>query len=168
MAGARLHAPAEVETEASAGVSSTPDAAAERSASRWANLREIAPALAVWVVGAVLSAWFTLRVSEWVVMTDELQHVKLAASIADTLDPRPRIHGDPIGAYALLYPLLIAPLVGAFDMPTAFKAIHLAGSVAMASTAVPAYLLARAVVRWRPAALFVAALTVTVPWMAMG
>ena len=125
------------------------------------------PLVAIVALGTLFSAYFTRQVTEWGLMTDELQHVKLAVSFADTLDPRPVVRGTGLGAYSQLYPILIAPLVGLFDMPTAFRAIHLFNSLLMASAAIPAYLLARQVVRWSPAALLVAALTVAVPWIGM-
>lgn len=125
------------------------------------------PLWLIFLAGAAFAARYSLRVTEWAVMTDELQHVKLGVSVADTLNPLPRIHGAPIGAYGQLYPLLTAPAYALFDMPTAFRVIHGLNAVIMASTAIPAYMLARRVVDWRPAAWLVAALTVVVPWMAM-
>jgi hypothetical protein len=126
------------------------------------------PLVAIVVGGFAFSAYFTSRMTEWLVMTDELQHVKLGVSIAQTLNPLPIIRGAPSGAYAQLYPLLTAPLYGLLDMPTAFRAVHVLNSLIMASTAIPAYLLTREVSRWRPAAWIVAALTVVVPWMSLG
>ena len=73
----------------------------------------------------VYLARHTGRVSEWFVMTDELQNAKLAVGIATTFSPIPHIHGEYFGALSVLYPLVTAPLYGLFAMPEAFRAVHL-------------------------------------------
>ena len=125
------------------------------------------PLIAIVLGGFALTAWFTVKVNGWALMTDELQHVKLAQSIADTLNPLPRIRGEHIGAYGQLYPLLTAPAYGLFSMPVAFKVVHVLNALIMASTAIPAYLLTRSVTGSRPLAWVVAALAVAIPWMGM-
>lgn len=120
------------------------------------------------LAGTAFSAYYTLQVTGWTVMTDELQVLRLGVSVAQTLNPLPRIRGESIGAYSQLYPIASAPAYALFSMPTAFKVVHFLNSLFMASAAIPAYLLTRKVVVWRPAALVVAATTVLVPWMAMG
>jgi len=124
--------------------------------------------VAIFVAGFALTAWYTRQVPQWVVMSDELQYSKLALNIAETLSPVPVIRGEYTGSLSQLYPLLTAPFYGLFDMPGAFRAVHVANAAIMASTAIPAYLLGREVTGDRRASLLVAALSVTVPWMAMG
>jgi len=115
-------------------------------------------------VSAVLAVWFSGRIQDWSVMTDELLYAKLATSIAETGSPLPSVHGTAIGVYNQLYPLLLAPLYGTLSPPDAFRAAHVLNAFVMASAAFPAYLLARQVVG-RAWSLTVAALTIVVPWM---
>lgn len=115
----------------------------------------------------VYLARHTGRVNEWFVMTDELQNAKLAVGMATTFSPVPRIHGEYFGALSVLYPLVTAPFYGVLAMPDAFRAVHFLNAALMASAAVPAYLLTRAIVSSPAAARLVAALTVLVPWAAM-
>ena len=96
-------------------------------------------------VSAVLAIWFSGRIRDWSVMTDELLYAKLATSIADTGSPLPRVHGTSIEVYNQLYPLLIAPLYGALSPPEAFRAAHVLNAVVMASAVFPVYLLGRQV-----------------------
>jgi hypothetical protein len=123
--------------------------------------------LLITTAGFLFTAYFTIKVTQWVVMTDELQYEKLAISAGNTLSPIPSIRGHYIVSLAQLYPLLTAPVYQLFGMPTAFRVVHGLNAAIMASTAIPAYLLAREVVRSRWAAYLVAALTVAVPWMTM-
>ena len=67
--------------------------------------------------------------------------------------------------YSLLYPILIAPVMEAFDLPAAIRIAHGLNALLFASAAIPAYLLTRWVLASRAAALAVAALTVFVPWL---
>ena len=104
----------------------------------------------VLVVGTIVLVWalilghYAAKVSEWLVMTDELQYVKLALGITQTGNPLPTLRGEPYGAYNQLYPLVISPVLGLLDMPDAFRGVHRLNGLLMASTAIPAYLLARA------------------------
>ena len=113
-----------------------------------------------------LLALYAARIEHWFVMTDELLYVKLATAIGTSFSPVPVVHGEPVAVLNQLYPLLIAPLFGALDVPTAFRVAHVLNAFVMASAAVPAYLLAREVVP-RVWAHVVAALSVAVPWMAL-
>ncbi len=123
--------------------------------------------LAVWGgVAAWLAADFSGRVRDWAVMTDEMLYTKLAVSVADTGSPVPRVHDHVVGVLNQLYPLLIAPFFAGFDFPTAFHAAHVFNAPLMASACIPAYLIARQLVG-RPAALAVALLSVTVPWIVL-
>jgi hypothetical protein len=123
--------------------------------------------LLITMAGFLFTAYFTIKATQWVVMTDELQYEKLAISAGNSFSPIPSIRGHYIVSLAQLYPLLTAPVYQFFGMPTAFRVVHGLNAAIMASTAIPAYLLAREVVRSRWAAYLVAALTVAVPWMTM-
>jgi hypothetical protein len=120
--------------------------------------------VALWLlVGTVLAVWFSGRIRDWSVMTDELLYAKLATSIADG-SLRPSVHGAPIAVFNQLYPLLLAPLFGAMSPPDAFRTAHVLNAFVMTSAVFPAYLLARQVAgRWW--SLAVAALSILVPWM---
>jgi hypothetical protein len=123
--------------------------------------------LILWVgVSAWLAIWFSGRIRDWSVMTDELLYAKLATSIADTGSPLPRVHGTSIAVYNQLYPLLIAPLYGVLSPPEAFRAAHVLNAVVMAGTVFPVYLLGRQVLP-RAWAVAVAALAILVPWMVL-
>jgi hypothetical protein len=119
---------------------------------------------ALWLlVGTLLAVWFSGRIRDWSVMTDELLYAKLATSIADG-SLRPSVHGAPIAVYNQLYPLLLAPLFGTLSPPDAFRVAHVLNAFVMASAVFPAYLLARQVAgHWW--SLAVGALSILVPWM---
>jgi hypothetical protein len=117
-------------------------------------------------VGTVLALWFSGRIQDWSVMTDELLYAKLATSIADTGSPLPQVHGERVSVYNQLYPLLLAPLYGSLSPPDAFRAAHVLNAFVMASAVFPAYLLARQVLP-RSWSFGVAALTAVVPWMVL-
>jgi hypothetical protein len=134
---------------------------------RLAHARVSLPLLAIVLASAGLSASYALRARHWVVMTDELQTAKLAASIAETLSPLPRIHGEPYGPPSQLYPLLIAPFFRFLSVPAAVDAAHALNALLFASAALPAYLLARAVTGSRTGGLFAAAITAFVPWLVL-
>jgi len=96
------------------------------------------------------------------VLGDELVYTGLAKSWA--LHGRPLLRGTTDVGHSTLYPLLIAPAMKlATDGADALAAVRTMNAIAMAVTAIPAYLLARRVVSdsW---ALVVAALSVAVPW----
>jgi hypothetical protein len=117
--------------------------------------------------GALLAGSYAVRTTTWAVMTDELQVVRLAVSIAETLSPVPTIHGAYYGAHSQLYPLLLAPFYAALPAPAAGTAAHGLNGLLLAGTAVPAYLLARSVTGSRAAGYAAAALTVFTPWLAL-
>ena len=124
--------------------------------------------VAIMLAGFAFAAHYTSKVTQWVVMSDELQYAKLSISIGDTLSPVPMVRDEYTGSLAQLYPILTAPFYAALDMPAAFDAVHVLNAAITASTAIPAYLLCRELVPSRAAAYLVAALTVFVPWMALG
>lgn len=120
--------------------------------------------LSIVVLGAWFSAYYATRGSEWVVMTDELQQLKLGTSVADSLSPLPQLHGEHFSTLSQLYPLLIAPFVALMRMPAAIDAIHALNGVLIALAAWPAHRLTFDVTRSRLAAYLVAALTAFAPW----
>jgi hypothetical protein len=124
--------------------------------------------LAAIVLGAFLLALpVLLKVPDWVVMTDELLYTKLAISVGHDLSLAPPIHGEPYALLSQVDQLLLAPIMAWFDMPTAFKAAHVVNGLLMASTAIPAYLLARSADLSRAAAYGVATLSVVTPWVVL-
>ena len=133
-----------------------------------------APAPAIWplVAAAILTAagfagYYALRATSWAVMTDELQIVRLAESIAGQLSPVPVIHGAYYGALSQLYPLLLAPFFGTLSAPAAETAAHALNAVLLPSAAWPAFLLARSVAGSPAAGLAAAALTAFTPWLVL-
>lgn len=128
------------------------------------RLRRLNLPLVTLVAGAAVTlAVLASRVRDWVVMTDELQYAKLASAIADG-SLLPALRGVHVSAYAQLYPLLLSPLYGLFDAPTAFRAAHVLNALLYASAAVPAYLLARTVRLPAGWSAGVAALALLAPW----
>ena len=127
------------------------------------------PALVVGciVAGSALALGiYTTRVTEWLVMTDEMQYVKLGLGITHG-DLLPTLRGERYYAYNQLYPALIAPLLAVLDMPSAFRAIHVLNGLLFASAAIPAFLLGRGLGLGRVPSYLLAALTVAVPWTAL-
>ncbi|MGH3134625.1 MAG: hypothetical protein ACRDNY_12960 [Gaiellaceae bacterium] len=121
----------------------------------------------VWAsVSTGLAIWFSGRIRDWSVMTDELLYAKLATEIAETGSPLPRVHDESISVFNQLYPLLLAPLYGVLSPPEAFRAAHVQNAVVMASAVFPAYLLGRQVLS-RAWSLAAATLSILVPWMVL-
>ncbi len=121
----------------------------------------------LWVgVGAVLAIWYSGRIQDWSVMTDELLYAKLATAIATSGSPFPEVHGTSIAVYNQLYPLLLAPLYGALTPPDAFRAAHVLNAFVMTSAVFPVYLLGRQVLP-RAWAFAAAGLSIVLPWMAL-
>ena len=129
----------------------------------------------VWAVGvglvwaltaALLAISYSGRIRDWSVMTDELQYVKLAISVADTHSPLPMIHGTSVALANQVYPILLAPVYASLASEDAFRAAHVLNAVVMASAALPVFLLGRELLSrgWSAA---VAVLSVTVPGMAL-
>jgi hypothetical protein len=116
---------------------------------------------AIVVCSALLRIVLARRmVAPWI-MVDELIYSELAKSFA--------LHGQFLvrdvasNGYGFVYPVLIAPAFRLFSsVPQAYTAAKDIDSVLMSLTAVPAYLLARRIVR-PSLALVAAALTVAVP-----
>jgi glycosyltransferase involved in cell wall biosynthesis len=113
------------------------------------------------VVSAVFRYGLSRRVVAPWIMVDELIYSELAKSFAET--GHFLIRDVHHGAYGFVYPALIAPAWRAFgSVPDAYAAAKTIGSVAMSLTAIPAYLLARRVMRPLPS-LLVAVLSLAVP-----
>jgi hypothetical protein len=91
----------------------------------------------------------------------------LATSIADELSLVPTIHGAYYGAHSQLYPLLLAPLYGTLSPPEAATVAHGLNALLLASAAVPAFFLARAVSGSVGAGYVAAALTAVTPWLVL-
>ena len=119
------------------------------------------PAL-VTAAAAVVLAALASRVGDWAVMTDELLYERLALSLVD--GGLPRLRGELVDTYALLYPLVLAPVFVLFSMPTAIVAAHAWNGVLFASAALPAYLLARRLGVPALAAASSAIFAVVLPW----
>ncbi len=122
---------------------------------------------AIVVLGTLLAWRHTRHAHEWLIMTDELQYLKLAHSLGDGSFPWPTLRGQHGALLSLLYPLLIGPVVALFSAPDGYQLIHLVNALLFASTAVPVYLLARQVVAARWPAYLAAALAVAVPWASL-
>jgi hypothetical protein len=121
-----------------------------------------------WLTGiVVLSVLFRLAlarrmVAPWI-MVDELLYSELAKSFAE--HGRFLVRGEPSDGLGIVYPVLIAPAYRLFGaVPDAYAAAKAINSVLMSLAAVPAYLLARRVVR-PGLALVGALLAVAVPSM---
>jgi hypothetical protein len=122
----------------------------------------------VWLaVIVVCSAAFRIvlarrMVAPWI-MVDELIYSELAKSFA--ANGHFLVRGVASHSYGFVYPVLIAPAFRFFSsVPQAYAAAKAIDSVLMSLAAIPAYLLARRVVR-PGLALVVALLTVAVPSM---
>jgi hypothetical protein len=137
--------------------------------------REATPASPVdWVgigaiafVGAVALVVLCSRVTDWAVMTDELLYERLALSFADGALV-PTLHGQRANVSTVLYPLLIAPVLGLVDLPGAVRVVHGFNGVLFASASIPAYLAAREALLPRFAALSVGVFSIAIPWTVIG
>lgn len=132
----------------------------------WAKVIAWLPVLAIVAVTFAVTAIYVRSIHTFVVMPDELGYVKQALQIART--------GLPVGphdfyfvSWAQLLPTLSAPIFAATDMVSAFYAAHTLYAFLLASTAIPAYLLATELRLGRLASYLVAALSVVVPWLAL-
>jgi len=131
----------------------------------WAR---VAPA-GLWLAGivvfsaAVRYGFGRRMVAPWI-MIDELVYSELAKSVAD--QGSFLIRDEPAGgAYGVVYPLLIAPAYALFDgVPDAYAAAKAINGFVISLAAVPAYFLARRVVR-PGLALLAAGLSVALPSM---
>jgi hypothetical protein len=116
--------------------------------------------------GTLLALWFSGRVHDWAVQTDEMQYAKLALAVWETGSPLPSLHETSVSLANQLYPLLLAPIYGPLSSTDAFHGAHVLNAVVMTSAVFPAYLLGRELLP-RAWSFAVAVLTVTVPWMVL-
>ena len=117
-------------------------------------------------LGWVLSL-ATTRVKNWFVMTDELYYERLAVSVAQTGSVLPRLHGELVSNVNQLYPMLISPLYGDGNVPASLAGAHRLNAFLITSAAIPVYLLARRIGLGRLLSIWVGALSVGVPWVAL-
>ena len=98
------------------------------------------------------------------IFVDEVIWSELARGIADAGEPL--LRGVPDPGYSIVYPLLISPVYALVDnLVDAYTGVKTVNSFLMSLAAVPAYVLARRVVRER-LALLAALMTVAIPSMA--
>ena len=137
-----------------------------RTLRRLESLPPAIPLAAIVMLAAVPTVAYVTGLTSYFIMPDELGYVKQSAEIAERLfllTP-----GDAwFNSWAQLQPLTAAPAYGLFETPVAFDVAHVVNALVMASTAIPAYLLARPLVPSRLWAYAAAALSVAIPWLAM-
>ena len=98
------------------------------------------------------------------ILVDEIIWSEIARGIADAGEPL--IRGEPDPGYSIVYPLLISPVYALFEnLVDAYAGVKTLNSFVMSLAAVPAFFLARRVVR-DGLALLAAVMTVAVPSMA--
>ena len=115
------------------------------------------------VCSSLLRLWLVRGMAAPFIFVDELVYSELAKGLA--AGDGYSVRGLPVSGYSLLYPLLIAPAYALFDaLPDAYAAAKSINAVAMSLAAVPAFLIARRVVR-PSLALLAAVMTVAVPSM---
>ena len=122
-----------------------------------------------WLVAIVVgSAIFRAVLGRGIVapfiMVDEIIWSEVARGFADAGEPLLRDQPDP--GYSIVYPLLISPVYAVFEsLPDAYAALKILNAAVMSLAAVPAYFLARRVVR-DGLALLAALLAVALPSLA--
>jgi hypothetical protein len=116
------------------------------------------------VASAVFRALLNRGIVAPFIMIDEVVWAELARGIADA--GKPLVRGESHPGYGALYPLVISPAYLLFQrLPSAYAAVKDVNAVLMSLAAIPAFLLARRVVR--PAfALLAGLLAVAVPSLA--
>jgi hypothetical protein len=98
------------------------------------------------------------------IMVDEIIWSEIARGIADAGEPLLRDEPDP--GYSIVYPLLLSPVYSIFEsLPDAYAGVKTLNSLLMSLAAVPAFFLARRVVR-DGLALLAALMAVAIPSMA--
>ena len=115
---------------------------------------------ALYAAATTIQLALALRVTSPWIMVDEIVYSDMARSFARTGHFLIRgVHGN----YGFVYPLLLSPVYRAIGpMTDVYRWSHVVNALVVCSAVVPAYLLARRVVRPH-AALLAAALTVAVP-----
>jgi len=127
----------------------------------------LVPVVAIWAAAATALAIPARRVVDWFLMTDELLYERLAFSIVRTGSPLPSLRGQHVPLTNFLYPLVLATVAGNHLVPQFLTQANTLNAVVMTSTAIPAYLFARDVLRSQLGAYAVSALSVLVPWLVL-
>jgi hypothetical protein len=129
-----------------------------RSIPSWAWLGAIV------VVSTVLRAWLASGLVAPFIMVDEVIWSEVARGIADAGEPLLRDEPDP--GYSIVYPLLISPVYALTDgLVEAYAGVKTLNALVMSLAAIPAFFLARGVVR-DGLALVAAGMAVAIPSMA--
>jgi hypothetical protein len=116
------------------------------------------------VVSALVRAALARQLVAPFIMVDEIIWSEIARGIADAGEPLLRDQPDP--GYSVVYPLLISPVYALFQsLPDAYAAVKTTNSVLMSLAAVPAFFIARRVVR-DGLALLAALMAVAIPSVA--
>ncbi len=119
---------------------------------------------AIVAVSAVFRATIGRGLVAPFIMVDEVIWAEVARGIADAGEPL--LRGEPDPGYSILYPLALSPLYALYDsLPDAYEAVKVLNAVLMSLAAVPAFFLARRVVR-DGYALLAALLAVALPSLA--
>jgi dolichyl-phosphate-mannose-protein mannosyltransferase len=121
--------------------------------------------LAAIVVGStIVRALLARDIVAPFIMVDEIIWSEVARGIADAGEPLLRDQPDP--GYSIVYPLLISPVYAIFDsLPDAYTGVKTLNALLMSVAAIPAFFLARRVVRDH-LALLAALMAVAIPSMA--
>jgi hypothetical protein len=121
--------------------------------------------LAAIVVGsAAIRAVLARDIVAPFIMVDEVIWSELARGIAASAEPL--VRGEPDTGYSVVYPILISPAYRLFEsLPQAYAAVKTENALLMSVAAVPAFFLARRVVR-PGLALLAAVLAVALPSLA--
>jgi hypothetical protein len=129
-----------------------------RSIPSWAWLGAIV------AVSTVLRAWLASGLVAPFIMVDEVIWSEVARGIADEGEPLLRDEPDP--GYSIVYPLLISPVYALTDgLVEAYAGVKTLNALVMSLAAIPAFFLARRVVR-DGLALVAAGMAVAIPSMA--
>ena len=133
----------------------------------WSVPGPAVPVGVIVLVAFVATAIYAVPLDRFLVMPDELTYSRAALEIWGS----PPILGpgsEWFISWSQLLPLVYSvPLGAAGDPVDGVRIAHVLAAALMALTAVPAYLLAMQITRDRRAGYLVAALCVSVPWMAM-
>jgi hypothetical protein len=124
------------------------------------------PLFVIVAAAFVASAIFARGVHSFSVMPDELGYVKQSLTIARTgflVGP----HGFYFNSWGQLLPLISAPVFGLLSMAHAYYVAHTLYALLLASTAIPAYLLARVLHLGKLAGYLVAAMSVALPQLVL-
>ena len=121
--------------------------------------------LAAIVVGStIVRALMARDIVAPFIMVDEIIWSEVARGIAEAGEPLLRDQPDP--GYSIVYPLLISPVYAIFDsLPDAYEGVKTLNALLMSLAAIPAFFLARRVVR-DGLGLLAALMTVAIPSMA--